>query len=402
MPNISLVWEMGEGLGHITRLKAIADKLQSMGYSITLLLKDPEQFQKFFSSDVSPEYRIIQAPTWPEKQAKLSRKPANLSELLLANGYHDTNKLAEKIQSWRQHLLSLHPDVVLFDYAPTALLAVRDCPFIKIGLDDPFSTPPNSQPLPSFDTDQRLSKANLIASDTMLVKSINQSLQLCKLPAITSAADVFNTDKSFLLSVKEIDPFADLRSPPQYYGCITTDNHKNKQLEWPHNSSRKKVFAYLKPNYPKLKPFLDGLSQLHVEARVFIPGLKLGAYNNFEHAHVHLSSQAYDLSTCEELDLIICHGGHSTVFNAMRNGVPALYIPLQQEQLATAQQSIRNGLGLGLGPHVGDADKIKAVLNELIFTKLYSDRAKQHQKNYQTLFKETAIKKIIEFIELRI
>jgi len=57
--------------------------------------------------------------------AKLNRAPANYSEILLQYGYADRVAVSGLVRGWLGLFNLVSPDVVVIDYAPTAVLAAR-------------------------------------------------------------------------------------------------------------------------------------------------------------------------------------------------------------------------------------------------------------------------------------
>lgn len=400
MSNIVIVWEMGSDLGHISRLKIIADELCQRGHCVTFILANPKQLNTFYGSDATIPFAIRQAPTRPENKVRLTRRPANLAEVLLANGFNSAIGLTNQLKAWRHVLQPLAPDIILFDYAPTALLATRDFSCVKIGIDSPFTAPPGIYPLPTFDADAKVSLANLKISEKKLVDTVNQSLAALQLPTLEYAHQIFQTHKSFLLSISELDPFASQRAPVDYIGGMIPQKAIGLPLSWRTGADTTKVFAYLKPSYPNLAMLLHVLALMKIEGRIFIPETPKSIRQIYKNSSLRISSIPFSLSQdLTESRFIICHGGHSTVLHSTMTGIPCLVIPLQQEQLATAKLCITSGFGLGLGPAVADQSKIAQVIKQLVTNDQYSLNAKACQNKYQTLLQTSTFEEMIDAIE---
>lgn len=401
MSQVVLVWEMGADLGHVTRLDALAKHLTTRGHSVTCVLSSLSEIQRIYLPPHTPPYQVIQGPSWPDRHSKLSRSPANLAEVLLSIGYHKPQLVAAKLGEWRAIFSQLHPDVIIYDYAPTALLATRDYLCKKISLDDPFSKPPETFPLPSFDQNAKVSTANLAISDTRLVDIVNQVLVQFELSPIRQTSDLFASDKSFLLSIPELDPFAYLRNAATYLGFIEAhDRDKKIALNWNTESTAKKVFAYLKPSYPKLKELLCNIVRLNIQGRFFIPHADQEILDICKNSNVQISNTPYDLSeNLAPCDLVICHGGHSTLLQAALCGVPALVIPLQQEQLSTTQKCVDSGLALWLGHGVTDSEKIRSAIQSLLFDEHFQQNTQQCAMRYRNRLTRSAMEVIVEYVE---
>lgn len=403
MSNVVLVWELGSELGHVSRLNVLAHELAQRGHQVTCVLSDPGQFCRISAPDCPPPFKVLPGPAWPAETWKLSREPANISEVLLAVGYHEAGALAHMIESWRRVLAPLNPDIIIYDYAPTALLATRDDSCLKVGLDDPFTKPPNTSPLPSFNQDPKVSLPNLAISEQKLLTAINLALHQCGIPEIEQVYEVFETQLSFLLSIPELDPFSELRGTVEYAGLMDASNNKGVKLQWTAGSPAKKIFAYLKHGYPCLHEFLSVLYQMGIDANVFIPDASLEIIKKYHNTQISISTDPYDLSKdLNQVDLVVCHGGHGTVVGSVLSGVPVLIIPLQQEQLTTARKCIRSGLGQGLGAGVKGEEKIMRKIEMLLGQESYRECARSCQFRYFEVFKKPAAQRLAEQLESKL
>lgn len=401
MSRVVIAWELGAGLGHVTRLKVLADELNAKGHTITFVSGRGESLKQLYSENCPIPYQILETEIWPDKRVKLSREPANLSEILLSLGYHNPSKLQQQIKGWQKLLDGLRPDVIIYDYAPTAILASRKLACKKIGLDIPFSKPPPTSPLPAVGPTPKVSTNNLALSENKLVGAVNQALQINELPPITQAHEIFETHVSFLLTIPELDPFAPMRKNSRYVGAIETAVGIGGYTPWHRRRPTKKVFGYLKPSYPKLEEFLATLAQRNdIEGRFFIPGCSQRLLKLFEDSAISISAKPLNVTrTMRDCDLTVCHAGHSTVLQSALAGIPVLVIPLHQEQLATAQRVIDIKLGHGLAPDVGDSTKIQRLISRLLDDVQYRTRAEAIAQKYSQITPSAAISCVVDAVE---
>lgn len=399
MTNVVLVWEMGTDLGHVTRLDALARRLSSRGHQVTCIFSDVREISRIHSkSEAPPPYRLLEGPNWQERKQKLSRLPASLTEVLLSVGFYKSQIIVEKLTQWQTVFSSLAPDVILYDYAPTALLATRDLPCQKINLGDPFSTPPARSPLPVFDYGVKMSEANLLISDRRLVETANEALRVLGLREIQIAYDIFAADKTFLLSIPELDPFSFVRDSEHYIGRFDAQQESCRQLNW-ENSSRKRIFAYLKPLYPNLSALLQAVSALDVQGRFFIPGASQEIFDTYGSSNIEIVTSPYDLSDLGQCDLVICHAGHSTLLQTVLNGIPSLLIPLQQEQMSITQKAIFSRLAVGISHQLSDAENLRAIMRKLLDDSEFRHRVKACADHYQHIFTKSALDTVTEYVE---
>lgn len=389
-------------LGHFNRLDALAHHLSLRGHSVTAILSDLSAIQEVYSSLQSVPYRIVQGPNWSSRRLRLSRPPANLSEVLLSVGFYQPKILTNKLVQWQALFSQLQADMIIYDYAPTAFFATRKVSCHKINLSDPFSNPPARSPLPRFDRHAKVSEANLTISESKLVDCINQAAYQTGLREIQYAHELFAADKTFLLSIPELDPFAHLRYSEEYIGPFTSPKAGKLPLAWS-NSTDKKVFAYLKPAWPNLEAFLEAVSRLRIQGRFFIPDAPEALLHRYQKTNIEIVTMPYDLSSgLKDCDLVICHGGHSTLLQSAVNGVPALLIPLQQEQQTIALKAVDSALALTLAHDIADSEVIGSCINNLLLNENFRQKAKGCAQHYQQQYNSPALEVVTQYVESHI
>lgn len=373
MANITLAWEMGGGFGHITRLDNLARNLHKSGHQVTLVAKASNTNSLFFAPSSTLPYTCLTAPEIPAISPQLTRKPANFSEVLLCASYYDAALLAKAIQAWQNIFETLRPDLVIFDAAPTAMLAARGLNSKKINLGCGYFLPPRTQPLPQFDMGKKIAIEALMHSEAKLLAIVNSALAQCKQLPLSAVHEIFHCDSDILLTFNELDIYSEHRNT-SYYGYLSDIQPAGKDagihwatIPWTTTPGIKKILGYLKADYAQLPNLLHALSGLECEAHIFVPGISEENYRHHQKHRVHISAKPFALEHCiTSADLMLCHGGHTTAAIANAHGVATAIIPLQQEQFLTAQRSIDKHLGCGINPFATSDDmqnKICRVLN---------------------------------------
>lgn len=400
MAKVALVWEMGADLGHVTRLDALARHLVLRGHTVIAIFSDTTEIPRIYPPPSRPPYQILQGPSWPTRHQKLSRPPASLAEVLLSVGFYRPEVLIEKLTHWQTLFANLQVDIIFFDYAPTALLATRQFPGKRVNLCDPFSKPPECFPLPRFDSNAKVSEQNLAISEQRLVTATNQALREVGLNGITYAYELFSADKTFLLSIPQLDPFANLRKADEHYlGEFEISNAAKQPITWNNAHSAKKVFGYLKTSYPNLQNLLAALIRTDIQGRFFIPNAQMDIVGICRGTNIEITTTPYDLANLEECDLTICHGGHSTLLRSILSGVPTLLIPLQQEQLSVTQKAATSGVALMLGNGISAEQDILSPLNQLLYEDRFRRAARACAAHHQNQPAKSALDTVSEYVE---
>lgn len=351
MANIVLAWELGAERGHISRICSLAREFLSRGHRVSLLVTNHQETLAQLSSEEQKLFTVIGLPALNQVGVTVTREPCNFSELLLASGYTNASNIARIVSLWLAVFRKINPDLVLFEYAPAALLASRVCRFEKVIIGDGFIIPPCTEPFPSFIQDHKISNHNLSRSDTNLLQLLNAANDLCHLPGMSGLSNLYGNSRSYLCSVKALDPYADHRKHETYVGALELPLHNSQTITWNAKSSNKKIVAYLKPEYSQLPALLHCLKTIGVEAHIFIANASadLVAAHSSEHIRIHAKPLALDREF-SQADFFICHGGHGYTVSCLSMGIPGIIIPLQMEQGLTAVAVQKQGWGEAINP----------------------------------------------------
>src|SRR6185436_15273368 len=121
MARVAFAWELGLSYGHAIGCAGLARPLSLHGHPIAFMFRELRQLA------VIPEssgYDVFQAPC--ELHAgENAGMPASYADVLLGCGYRDPARLVGLLGGWRKLLELWRPDLVVADFAPTALLAAH-------------------------------------------------------------------------------------------------------------------------------------------------------------------------------------------------------------------------------------------------------------------------------------
>ena len=115
-------WELGQGLGHLVRYRALVDKLIAEGHEVHYLARDERRVRL-----VNPQKSLQVTEIQPEfiDQAERIRQPAsaNPATLLYNCGFFSAERLAARARQWMQQIRRIQPDCIVADHSPTAVFA---------------------------------------------------------------------------------------------------------------------------------------------------------------------------------------------------------------------------------------------------------------------------------------
>lgn len=342
MAHIHLAWELGGGLGHAGRLKTLAQALLERGHHVSLSLRDLGHTQRVLETMPVPKF---QAPVWLHRTAGMPANQASLAEILIHSGYLDASGLDGLCGGWRSLLSNVKPDLLVADYAPTAILAARclGLPSASVGIG--FYSPPPGRALPNLRPWEQIGAARLAAAEEHVLKVANAVLMHHRAPAVTHACDLLLGDSALLCTWPELDHYGRPASSAVWYGPNFL-SHTGTPPHWPEGSGPK-VFAYLKQEHGQHAAVLQALAALGCRVACYMPEVASGmappvAAVDIAYARAPVSLQ----QAMAEADLCVCHGGEATLVQALLAGVPLLMLPMQLEQFLICQRVDGGGAGI--------------------------------------------------------
>lgn len=341
MATIALIWELGSDYGHIGRFLPIAQALKARGHRPVMILRDISRADEMLGA-YGLEY--LQAPLWLPPVSGLPQA-LNLTETLFLFGFLQPAGLLSILRAWRKLFELLRPDLLVFDHAPTALLASRGLGLPRLITGNSFAVPRRATPMPLYQWWDPKAGAPAREQDCedKLVRNANHALDALQAPRLACVADLYDAEATLITGVAELDVYGP-REPALYTGAINSIDH-GAEPRWPAGRERR-VFAYLKPHYAQLEAVVTALSKLDASVLVFAPGLAKATVQRLQTANLAFSSEPLRMrSVREQADMAVCHAG-GTVDVMLAAGKPLFVLPLQMEQMMTSRRLEQCGCGL--------------------------------------------------------
>ena len=366
MAHIHFAWELGGGLGHAGRLKPLAEEALARGHRVTMSLRDLVHTDALLRGLEAPRF---QAPVWLHQVHGVPNPQVSLAEILLTCGYLDADALQGLFVGWRGLLGMLQPDLLVADYAPTAMLAARSLGIRSVSVGIGFFIPPDVTPLPSLRDWEPVQSGRLAAADTKMLGAVNTVLERVGAEPLARAAQVLHGDVPLVLTWPELDHYGrdQLAAGQRWWGPSMLP-HAGLAPEWPAGTGPK-VFAYLKSDHPDHVPVLKALVQLGCCTLCYLSDVAAGRPAPVTSPLLAYSRGPVDLGvTLPECALCICHAGEATLAQSLLAGVPLLLLPTQTEQFLIARRVGLTGAGINaaelkrpldyaalIGPMLGDS-----------------------------------------------
>jgi UDP:flavonoid glycosyltransferase YjiC (YdhE family) len=349
MAHFHLAWELGGDPAHAGRLRVIAQALLARGHAVSLSVRDLGQARRLLAG---LEVTMLQAPLWLHGAAQHA---ASLAEIMLASGYREAQGLDALVRGWRSALQLLKPDVLVAEFAPTALLAARtlDIPSAAIGAG--FTLPPPGQPLPNFRPWEAMDLQRLAAAELHTLKVMNTVLVHHGGVPYVQAADALLGREHFLCAWPEIDHYGRPAEREQWFGPAFVAP-AGEAPQWPPGHGHK-VFVYLRQEHPAHVAVLHALVMEGCRVLCYQPEVAAGAV-----PPVHATSLAYargpvDLAAAlAEARICVSQAGEGTVAHALLAAVPMLLLPTQLERYLLAARLEQAGVAVNGGRLPGTVD----------------------------------------------
>lgn len=396
---ILLVWELGGDLGHLARLATWARELVAAGFAVSVALRDLSRSHLFFDElDVA----LLQAPVWLPK-ITMQRPIACLPDTLLLSGYLDAAALHSLARAWQALIASAAPDLIICDYAPTALLASRELltargrPLARIICGTGFANPvpghaiADWRPQPGAD--------DLIArQEALVLRTVNQVLQRQHKTPLRQLADLFEADVTFITTFPELDLYREQRAnsaAATTYCIAETSAPARRAPEWPPGPGPR-IAAYLKPQHPRLPLLLRALADCAAKVLVACPGGDAKLLQGFASEHLQVSTEVIELERAiEQADLFVGHGNMGSVTQSLYAGRPVLALPIMLEQLLLGNRLQAEGLGRII-VKVDDAAALTAQIGQMLSDGDCSDRVRAFAQRYTSIRHKPTEQLVIE------
>lgn len=327
MAHILFTWEMGEGSGHIAPYLTLIKELEGRGHRITFSCKFLSRaFRLFEGTNVC----YIQSPHVSSPPSDQIWPVDSFAKILNNSGYSNPQQLAGMIRAWRNLFELVKPDLIIADYAPTAILASRELGIPRLQIATGFYQIPRQGRVPSFMELQGHPAIDSKQDDFQkkILGHINTALHLNGMQALVQLTHMQDAEQKLFRTFQEFDHYGN-REPVQYIGAMLSK--QGQAPEWPIGNGPK-VFAYLKP-FPSIGQLFMQLNQLKFPTLVYPDGIDQKIIREFSSNTLKFVDKPLDMRQIgESASFAIHNGNHGTVCELMLAGIPSMVLSLHAEQ----------------------------------------------------------------------
>lgn len=390
--HVVIAWELGAGFGHFALINGLLERLLIKNYKVSLVVQDINLFTGLDLSKVS----IYQAPLQKITKNQIEYQ-CNYSDVLFDLSYHNPELLASHIYAWKCLLSLLKPDLLICNFAPTAVLAAHTLNCNVSNIATGFGLPLLLNPLPALRSWVPEAIEKRKNSDIRLLSSINKACVLLGHKQYKSVSFALETSDKVLITFPELDPYVG-RGDLSYWGALFSTISQNKEV-WK-TPKKTKVIIYLKNNLPKTEFIFNSLLNHDCEVMAYFEGgLIPNFYSKELMQNISVVKEALNLELLlKEASCVVCSAGHGLVANSLLHGVPMLLMPTNLEQKINTE-SVK-ALNAGMEIEAKDQEKdVAKKLNQILDNETYKKGAQEFQKKYENYQCSLQFEAIIEHYE---
>lgn len=343
---VLFAWELGEGLGHLPALKAIARAVKAQGGTPVFALCRPEQSRAALSELGAA---ILPAPHWPTPAPPPSPS-GSYADILSANGFSSAGALRTLLDAWEEIIDRVKPDLVVCEHAPSAALsAFRRIPVAFVG--NGFVVPPaDGAAFPPYEE----GKGDPSRQRPVLL-AMQEALGALGRAQPATICEPFRGVFRGIYTFPEFDTYRRVRRE----GVLGPVEAMPALTPLP---AKRRLFAYSAVDYALAGEVTKALMDMGPEAGVYLRGAlgARGAVIRSRGVQVYDSPPALTAALAEA-SVVFSHGGTGFSNAALAAGRPHIVTPRHFEAQATGRALEELGAGVCLQPF--EAKRFRELVN---------------------------------------
>jgi rhamnosyltransferase subunit B len=327
-------WELGAGRGHLEHLSPIIAGLLARGRRVVAAMRDVALSRAVFgrlSPALTANFTLCQAPILLHR-AQPGPPTRSLAEAMARAGFGDLDLIRPVVQTWRQLIDQVAPDVVIADFAPSLVCAARG----RVGsvvVGNGWTIPPDAHPVPAFPFSD-YDGGSAAQAECQVVSAIADIAGLDWRPE--RFAHLLRGDRNFLFGHPWLDAYEGRRSDAVYWPPNIPHPTRCQGLR------RAGVTVYLPARHPARANLIEAIAALGVEAVAYFDG-------EMPDGPPILTVSPTPLALDDCLPGTACfvhHGGLGVTTWGLTRGSPQVLLPVDLEKHLIARAVVGRGYGL--------------------------------------------------------
>lgn len=326
-------WEIGSGLGHVTRLMKIARAVQAEGHEPVFVVRNLVEPWPVLKESGFP---VIQAPVWQARPRPKSFvfKASSMADIIAWQSFDNADDLSVMVQAWQNVIELVRPDLIISDYSPTLNLAAHGVdPVFIIG--DGFTLPPHD-----LETFPILRDAPNPVEQDRVFDVVCEVQRRRGRPPLKALPQVFEGAARFVCTYPELDPYRATRSEP----AIGPFEVGLPPADLPNEQS---FFAYIASDFKRFKPAVMGIGESRWPGSTYIRRVPRNAVKYLtQKGKAVYRNPAPMAEVLKQNRAILHHGGVGTTEQALAVGRPQVLLTRHMEQMLTGRALHELGVGV--------------------------------------------------------
>lgn len=385
---ILLASELSRGTTTAARLLPLALTLAERGHDITLALPPP--VHGMFAGRELP---VCESPVWavPPPPGFVAVSYADLLQLA---GYATPGSLNPLLDGWRSVLDQRAPDLLVADFAPTAMLTARTAGVKQAAVGDGYSLPVLARPMPPLRPWLEVASGATVDAEGRVLAVVEATLMSRGGRSLRALRDLFRDVPSYLCTFPELDHYP-VRAGGEWFGEVFMPSG-GSSAEWP-ASWGERIYVELDARHPAMGPLIHALNRLGLPTVVQGGGFNRSLAAEITGPTVMVVSDANREALIHASDIVVCQGS-DVAAPALLNGKPVLMLPVFVEQMMTLYRIASQGMGHGI-PADSDAGAVDAALRRLVDDSACRQHAANFGRRYDGYRPDIAVTAVADEIE---
>jgi MGT family glycosyltransferase len=187
--------------------------------------------------------------------------------------------------------------------------------------------------------------------------------------------DIFAGDLNLLIDIPEYGPTNNLPNNFHYIGPMVWEPNIDLP-EWYNSIDRNKPCIYFtmgSTGYPKFfQEAIDLFGNTDYQCIITTAGM---AHFDSVPSNIYICDYAPGNEIMKIADLVVCHGGNGTIYQALSNGVPIIGIPTMHDQEFNLDRVIELGAGIQLSELKYKPENLKKAIHNVLNNNQYRKNA---------------------------
>lgn len=354
MAKVMLVWELGDGHGHVGPLASLARGLIARGHEPVLVSRRVDYAHGSLAAESVPilQAPVVRAVPLPDGRG---RSMSSWSDLLLMVGYRSADALEPTVRAWAATFDTVKPDLIVTDFAPTAIVAnAGRRPALALGW--AYTLPPRHlAKTPTVSGGERM------MSDEAILDVIRQSQRRRGLPAAPGTLlEAIFPEECRVNTLPELDFFSSHRQSPAI-GPIQPLPSPMEPV------ATNGWFGYLSLANEASEVALDALATSGLPGEVHLRDAPPDALDHWRRRGLTVHDRPANLAEAAgRARFVVHHGGLRTMEATLALGRPQLLVPAHIEHMMNAKQAETLGVSRVLdGTALADPRVIASRISEI-------------------------------------